>query len=74
MTYRFRWDVIPANLDFLLSGLTQTLLVSCITLALAMVGGLIIALLDMSPYRALRAIGVAFGELIRNTPILVQLL
>ena len=72
--YRFRWDVIPANLDFLLSGLQQTLYISSITLVLAMIGGMIIALLDMSRFLPLRMVGVAFGELIRNTPILVQLL
>lgn len=74
MEYRFRWDVIPANLDFLMSGLWQTLLISSVTLALALLGGLVIALLDMSKFPPFRMVGVAFGELIRNTPILVQLL
>jgi polar amino acid transport system permease protein len=72
--YQFRWDVIPNNLDFLLSGLNTTLILSAITLVLAMIGGLIIALLDMARYRPLRYVGVGFGEIIRNTPILVQLL
>lgn len=72
--YQFRWDVIPQNFDFLLSGLLNTLLISAITLVLALMGGLVIALLDMSKFRVLRFIGIAFGELIRNTPILVQLL
>lgn len=72
--YQFRWDVIPNNVDFLLSGLNLTLVVSALTLVLAMIGGLIIALLDMSRFRPLRLIGVSFGEVIRNTPILVQLL
>src|SRR6056297_3715534 len=72
--YQFRWDVIPQNFDFLMSGLQQTLLVSAITLVLAMIGGLIIALLDMSKFRPFRMIGLAIGEVIRNTPILVQLL
>ena len=30
--YQFRWDVIPNNLDFLLSGLNTTLILSAITL------------------------------------------
>lgn len=72
--YRFRWDVIPQNLDFLMTGLLQTLTLSAITLCLALIGGLIIALLDMSPVRLLRALGLAVGEIVRNTPILVQLL
>ena len=73
-SYRFRWDVIPSNIDFLMSGLQMTLLISAVTLVLAMVGGLLIAMLDMSRWRAVRIIGITFGEIIRNTPILVQLL
>ena len=73
-SYQFRWDIIPNNLDFLMSGLQMTLIISATTLILAMVGGLLLALLDMSRFLPLRAIGLAFGEVIRNTPILVQLL
>lgn len=72
--YQFRWDTVSNNLDFMLSGLQMTLIVSAITLVLAMVGGLVIALFDMSRFRVLRWIGLSFGEIIRNTPILVQLL
>jgi His/Glu/Gln/Arg/opine family amino acid ABC transporter permease subunit len=74
MGYQFRWDVIPANLGFLMSGMQLTLLISAITLILSMAGGLLLASLDISRYRALRFIGLGFGEIIRNTPILVQLL
>jgi polar amino acid transport system permease protein len=73
-TYQFRWDVIPNNLDFLLAGLAQTLIICASTLALSIFGGLGIALMDMSRHRALRYIGLGFGEIIRNTPILVQIL
>ena len=38
------------HLDFLMSGLQMTLIISAITLVLAMIGGLIIALLDMSSF------------------------
>ncbi len=72
--YQFRWDTVFGSFDFLMSGLQMTLVVSAATLVLAMIGGLIIALLDMSRFRVLRWIGVSFGEIIRNTPILVQLL
>ncbi|WP_048645546.1 amino acid ABC transporter permease [Nitratireductor soli] len=72
--YQFRWDVIPQNIDFLLSGLQQTLLISAITLSLAMLGGLMIAVMDMSRFAPLRFLALAVGEIIRNTPILVQLL
>lgn len=73
-SYRFRWDVIPNNLDFLMSGLQMTLFISAVTLVLAMIGGLLIAMLDMSRWRVARMIGITFGEIVRNTPILVQLL
>jgi His/Glu/Gln/Arg/opine family amino acid ABC transporter permease subunit len=74
VTYQFRWDVIPGNFPFLMSGLELTLLISAVTLVLSMIGGLLIAAMDLSKYRALRLLGLGFGEIIRNTPILVQLL
>ena len=74
MSYQFRWDVIPANFPFLMSGLELTLLISAVTLVLSMIGGLLIAAMDLSKYRALRWLGLGIGEIIRNTPILVQLL
>jgi His/Glu/Gln/Arg/opine family amino acid ABC transporter permease subunit len=73
-TYQFRWDVIPNNLDFLMSGFQMTLIISVTALFFAMIGGLLLALIDMSRYLAVRAIGLTIGEVIRNTPILVQLL
>ena len=73
-TYQFRWDVIPNNIDFLMSGLQMTLIISATALVFAMIGGLLLALVDMSRYLAVRAVGLAIGEVIRNTPILVQLL
>ncbi len=73
--YQFRWDIVFGdNFDFLMSGLQMTLIISAITLVLAMIAGLIIALLDMSRFPPARWIGLTFGEIIRNTPILVQLL
>ena len=74
MSYQFRWDVIPANLAFLMSGFELTLIISAITLVLSMAGGLLIAAMDLSKYRALRFLGLGIGEIVRNTPILVQLL
>jgi polar amino acid transport system permease protein len=73
-TYQFRWDIIPNNIDFLMSGFQMTLIISATALVFAMIGGLLLALVDMSRYLAVRAIGLAIGEVIRNTPILVQLL
>jgi polar amino acid transport system permease protein len=74
MVYQFRWDTIVTNFPFLLAGLWETLTISALTLILAMLGGLIIVSLDMSQSRPVRAISITFGEIVRNTPILVQLL
>jgi His/Glu/Gln/Arg/opine family amino acid ABC transporter permease subunit len=74
VTYSFRWDVIWNNLDFLMSGLQMTLFISAISLVFALVGGLVLALFDLSKFAVLRGFSLALGEIIRNTPILVQLL
>jgi His/Glu/Gln/Arg/opine family amino acid ABC transporter permease subunit len=73
-SYSFRWDIIPANLPFLMSGVGQTLLISALTLVFATAGGLVIAVMAGSRLWPVRSLATAFGELIRNTPILVQLL
>ncbi len=72
--YQFRWDTVFGSFDFLMSGLQMTLIISAVTLVLAMILGLVIALMDMSRFALLRWIGISIGEVIRNTPILVQLL
>ena len=73
-SYQFRWDVIWSNLPFLLSGVGETLLISALTLVASVLLGMVIALADMSPLRPVRFLGYAVGEVVRNTPILVQLL
>jgi polar amino acid transport system permease protein len=74
VTYQFRWDVIWSNLDFLMSGLQMTLFISATSLVFALIGGLILALFDLSKFAVLRGFSLTVGEIIRNTPILVQLL
>ena len=56
--YQFRWDVVSGSFDFLLSGFQMTLIISAITLVLAMIAGLIIAMLDMSKFPPARWLGV----------------
>jgi polar amino acid transport system permease protein len=74
VTYQFRWDVIWNNLDFLMSGLQMTLFISATSLIFALIGGVILALFDLSRFAVLRGFSLTLGEIIRNTPILVQLL
>ena len=73
VTYSFRWDVIWSNLDFLMSGLQMTLFISATSLVFELVGGLVLALFDLSKFVVLRGFSLALGEIIRNTPILVQI-
>jgi polar amino acid transport system permease protein len=74
MTYTFRWDVVVSNLPFLLSGVWMTLLISAVTLVISVVLGMVVALADMSRLWVLRGLARVWGEGVRNTPILVQLL
>jgi polar amino acid transport system permease protein len=73
-SYSFRWDVIPRNFGFLADGIEMTLFLSVVTLIVATVLGLVIALMQMSRFRIARIAVLTVGEIIRNTPILVQLL
>jgi polar amino acid transport system permease protein len=73
-SYSFRWDVIPRNFGFLADGIEMTLFLSVVTLIVATVLGLVIALMQMSRFRVARIAALTVGEIIRNTPILVQLL
>ena len=56
-----------------MSGLQMTLFLSATTLSWRWLG-LVLAVPGHVALAPLRAIGLAFGEIIRNTPILVQLL
>jgi polar amino acid transport system permease protein len=73
VTYQFRFDVVTQNLGFLMQGLELTLLLSALSLAFSILGGLVLAALALSRFRVVRGVNLAFGEIIRNTPILVQL-
>lgn len=73
MTYQFRFDVVTQNIGFLMQGLELTLLLSLLSLVFSILGGLVLAAIALSRFAVVRAINLAFGEIIRNTPILVQL-
>ncbi|WP_426433551.1 amino acid ABC transporter permease [Bradyrhizobium genosp. P] len=73
-SYSFRWDVIPNNLGFLASGIEMTLFISAVTLVVATLLGFFIAIMQMSRFRLARIVALSLGEIVRNTPILVQLL
>ena len=58
---------------FLFEGLKNTLILTCISVALGTVLGALVALLRMSKSRILRFISSLYIEIIRGTPILLQL-
>lgn len=62
-----------ARLGELYPGFWTTVIIACSSIVLSMVGGLGLALLRESPLRPLRWLAVAYLDLFRNTPFVVQL-
>lgn len=58
---------------FLVKGVGLTISITILSVALGMVIGLIVGLSRLSGFRPLRAIATAYVELLRGTPLLVQL-
>ncbi len=58
---------------FLLEGLKNTLILTCISVAMGTVFGAVVALMRMSKSRILRFLSSLYIEIIRGTPILLQL-
>ena len=83
MNYRWQWYRIPQYLWFvedgewfpaeLLEGLLVTLKISAVSLACTLVIGLTTALLRLSDSIVGRGLAKAYIELVRNTPLLVQI-
>lgn len=67
-------DIVIQSLDVLLLGLGITLELTVISLLIALVLGLITALMKLSKKRSLNAIANAYINVIRGTPLLVQVL
>ena len=75
LTYKFDWAVVTSGkyFDWLLSGLKVTLQLSALSIVLAFVLGLALAVMRMSHVRPVRAFALAYLELFRNTPLVVQI-
>jgi His/Glu/Gln/Arg/opine family amino acid ABC transporter permease subunit len=69
---RFDWSVVWDNWDLLLQGAAVTVLLAVCTMALAIPGGLVLALLRMAPWAPVRAGATAFVEVFRSTPVILQ--
>ena len=66
------FGLLQESLPLLLDGLKLTLQLAFVSLAIAMVLGIIASLMGMSKNPILRAINSAFVAIIRGTPLLVQ--
>ncbi len=71
--YSFR-DTILLDFPFLLQGAGVTIIISIVSMILATLLGFIGALGRLSRFAIVRAIGVTYVEVVRGTPVLVQLL
>ena len=75
LKYHFDWSIITSGkyFDWLVSGFKVTLELSSLSIVLAFLLGLLIAVLRMSQVKAIRLVASAYLEFFRNTPLLVQI-
>jgi len=73
MTYRFDFDIVMASIDLLLLGCLQTLKLTMISGALALVIAVIVSYLRQRGSRPVKLAARTYVEIIRNTPFLVQI-
>lgn len=73
MNYKFQFGVLWEYSDYLAAGLWHAWWTSFPSIVLATVGGLGLAALAGSRYRALRGLGVAYVDFFRTVPVVVLL-
>jgi polar amino acid transport system permease protein len=75
LKYHFDWSIVTSGkyFDWLVSGLKITLELSSVSIVLAFLLGLVIAIMRMSEVKAVRLFATAYLEFFRNTPLLVQI-
>ena len=72
MNYSFDFAPVFAAWPMLLEGVVGTLRMSSLSMVFGLSLGIVFMLMRMSKSNALRAMAIGYIELIRNTPILVQ--
>lgn len=75
LKYKFDWAVVLSGTyyDWLVSGVKVTIQLSVVSIALAFLLGLTIAVMRMSKLRPVRWFAHGYLEFFRNTPLLVQI-
>jgi polar amino acid transport system permease protein len=69
----FDWSVISDNAGRFAEGAGMTILLSVLTMLLAIPGGLLLAFLRLSPLPPVRVAATAFVEFFRATPLILQI-
>ena len=69
----FDWSVVWSSLPRLLSGAWMTIWLTVVTMVLAIPGGLLLALMRLSPLRVVSGAATAFVEFFRATPLILQI-
>jgi polar amino acid transport system permease protein len=67
------WSVVWEHREQFARGAAMTMLLTFLTMALAVPGGLLLALLRLSPIGAVRGAATAFVEFFRATPLILQI-
>jgi glutamine transport system permease protein len=65
------WSVVWHNWPALLAGTELTILLAVATMAIAIPGGIVLALMRLSRFRILSGISASFVELFRNLPLIL---
>jgi polar amino acid transport system permease protein len=73
MDYSFQFSVISDNIGLLIAGAWMTLRISLLAIAFGLIIGIFGALFRTSGNKILDWIALAYVEIIRNTPYLIQL-
>ncbi|WP_192035711.1 amino acid ABC transporter permease [Halomonas sp. YLGW01] len=74
VTFQFDWQAAISSIPYLLTGIPYTLLISFGGLAIGFLIGILFGLLRISPLAWLRIPAIAYIEIFRGTPVLVQVL
>ena len=69
----FNFSFLPAYAGYFLQGLAYTLLLAVVSVALAVIPALLLALMRLSKNKFIKSISGAYIALFRSTPLLVQL-
>jgi His/Glu/Gln/Arg/opine family amino acid ABC transporter permease subunit len=68
---RLDWSVVWTHRDALLQGALVTVLLTALTMLIAVPGGIVLMLLRQSRFRLVRGIGVSIVEFFRNLPLIL---